>query len=81
MFGSWRTGSLAERWLAGAVFVAALLSSAAASAGQPGITAPRPISSIEVAYPPQAHGSAVVELLLAEDGTVAQSEVPGRPQS
>jgi hypothetical protein len=57
--------------------VVTLLSAAASSAAPPGITPPSPIGSIAVDYPAQAHGDAVVELelLLAEDGTVAQAEV------
>jgi hypothetical protein len=76
-FGSRRKGSSAEQRLAGMLFGVALLWSAAAGAQQRGITAPSPIGSIAVAYPTGAHGDAVVklELLLAEDGTVAQAEV------
>ena len=70
-------GSWAARSCASAVLVATLLSAAVARAAPPGITAPSPIGSIAVAYPPEAHGDAVVqlELLLAEDGTVAQADV------
>lgn len=60
-------------------FVVAIASprSAQAQAQAPNITAPTPIGSIEVEYPAGAHGDAEVdlELLLAEDGTVAKADV------
>jgi len=77
MFGSWRIGKPTQGRLVAAVFVATWLSTLTASAEPSGITAPTPKGSIAVAYPAQAHGDAVVDLvlLLAEDGTVAQAEV------
>jgi TonB family protein len=77
MVGGRRMGRLDKRRVVAAVFVAALLSSLTAGAAPPGITPPSPIGSIAVPYPAQAHGDAVVDLVLvlAEDGTVAQAEV------
>src|ERR1041384_4148244 len=77
MFGGWRMGRLEKRQLVVLAIVATLLSSPTAGAAPPGITPPTPIGSIAVPYPAQAHGDAVVDLVLvlAEDGTVAQAEV------
>jgi hypothetical protein len=65
----------------GAWVLAAVLGSGslagAARAETPSITPPTAIGSIAVEYPADAHGAADVdlELLLAEDGTVAKAEV------
>jgi hypothetical protein len=64
-------------WFGSAIVLAMAFTPAVARAEVQGIVAPSALDSIAVAYPEGAHGDAVVELelLIAEDGTVARSAV------
>lgn len=70
-------GPRRARWLLRWAFCLALLVPGVAKADAHGIVPPTPLDSIAVAYPEGAHGDAVVELelVIAEDGTVAHVTV------